>query len=749
MHGVAPLLADGSLDQLLNWLNVTWIIVKVIIGFTLIIFIHELGHFLAAKWTGVRVDRFAVGFGPRLIGYRKGEGVRLGTRPDYTAEELRNRNLGETDYCLNLLPLGGYVKMLGQEDIIIDDDTDEVRMGNDPRAFTNRPVRSRMIVASAGVVFNFIFAIMLMMLVFMIGLPMPTPQIGWVAPGMPAAKAGIRAGDMVRTIDGYEVDGFQEVQTATALAEGELHFGIERDGQRLELAVQPESPAPGQDPLIGIAPFTEPVLADSTEKLSMFGPPLEKDDRITAVDGVPAGSGSEVVHRVAAAEGRLVPLTIERRDPKTGTTAAVTANHRAWLFLMRDREVPRENPRVGDDRDHLLGLLPRSIVYTIEPGQPGAIAGLRAGDVVAAWGSIVHPRYGEIVESMRSVPGKPMLVTVERGGKPVELKVVPQLAESSQGTREMIGASFAREQDRLVVADVLPGTPAAAMNLPRGAELKSLNGAAVHTWPEVFAALRAAAGTPVKIGYRSGDNEAEATLAVPASIVDDAKLPSTAVILSIDGKRTAKLDDKDVALARSPVAVAALLKESIGSRVEIEYAADDNDPAPHKVSVLVTSENAYPWQMFAGYVYDLPFSAKMRNISAGGNPIIALKKGWRFTSMLIWQMWGTFKRVSTAREKATKNLSGPIGIAQIAYETGKTGLPQLLFFLAFLSANLAVVNFLPLPVLDGGLMMFLILEWIRGKRLSLKTQMISTMVGLAVIGICFIFVMYQDIMRLL
>jgi regulator of sigma E protease len=171
------------------WVANSIAFLKVLIGFSIIIFVHELGHFLVAKACKVRVDRFAVGFGYRLFGYRRGEGLTFGNRPELSSDELGRRGWGETDYCFKAFPVGGYVKMLGQDDIVIDEKTGDVRMSTDPRAFTNRPVGQRMLVASAGVIFNVLFAAVLMVLVFFVGLEQTAPVVGGVQPGTQAQAA--------------------------------------------------------------------------------------------------------------------------------------------------------------------------------------------------------------------------------------------------------------------------------------------------------------------------------------------------------------------------------------------------------------------------------------------------------------------------------------------------------------------------------------------------------------------------------
>jgi regulator of sigma E protease len=120
--------------------------------------------------------------------------------------------------------------------------------------------------------------------------------------------------------------------------------------------------------------------------------------------------------------------------------------------------------------------------------------------------------------------------------------------------------------------------------------------------------------------------------------------------------------------------------------------------------------------------------------------------GVNVTAFQVWQVYRFLTKLAN-RSMSTRNVAGPIGIVVMVTQQAKAGLPDLMFFLAFLSVNLAVINFLPMPIMDGGLMVFLIIEKIKGKPLSLKTQMISTMVGLAAIILIGLFVTIQDIGR--
>ncbi|RMF88013.1 MAG: RIP metalloprotease RseP, partial [Nitrospinota bacterium] len=146
-------------------------ILAVIIVFGLLIFIHELGHFLVAKRLGIGVEKFSLGFGPKIAALR----------------------LGETEYRLSLLPLGGYVKLVGD-----DPRSEESRQAN---AFLSQPVRKKIAVVFAGPLFNLLLAIAIFAFIFMIGVPTLTTVVGEVLPDSPALQAGLQAGDRIVAIN--------------------------------------------------------------------------------------------------------------------------------------------------------------------------------------------------------------------------------------------------------------------------------------------------------------------------------------------------------------------------------------------------------------------------------------------------------------------------------------------------------------------------------------------------------------------
>lgn len=749
------ILAAGELPA---WLDSTLSVVKVIIGFSLIIVVHELGHFLAAKWVGIRVDRFAIGFGYRLFGWRRGEGLTFGKRPDYTAEELRAKGYGETDYCFKLLPVGGYVKMLGQDDIQVNDDTGEITLSDDPRSFTNKPVGRRMLVISAGVIFNLLFAVLGFMCVFMMGRPVLAPRIGMVTPDSPAARAGLRPGDIVRAANGQKVESFRDIIVAQILADdGIVRLQVERDGELLpdELVMQVEESNALPQLAAGIAPYSTNELSDDPESLQN-APGLQAGDRITRVGERNVRSAADVIFaltRYAARTGQpLVPVVAERPDPEDPTRVTEVATQ-VRVSLEVGPAVTTGGRETIADSKHILGFRRRLKVEAVAAGKPADRAGFQPGDVIAQWETVFNPLYAEVVDSINANPNRPIPVTVQRADEQVTLMVTPRRPFRILGQEPpRVGLAFGYEDEAPIVADVAPDTPAAALRLPRGARLTAIDGHPVENWFDVVHRLAAAAGRTVSVRYRSGDVEATGEMVVPSSIVNELDLPPLARILEVAGESSVTVGEQ-VATLPSVAALRALLLAHAGETVVVRYQPDPDDATVREAEFTVAADgsNADPWQMRITYMTPaLPFKP-LQHVIQTNNPVTAIGLGIRQTGDVLREVYRIVKSIAkgifTQRTSTVQQVSGPVGIIRHALDRAEQGFPALLFFLAFLSVNLAVINFLPFPVVDGGLMVFLIIEKIKGRPLSIKTQMVATLVGLATIVLVFLLVTFNDISR--
>jgi membrane-associated protease RseP (regulator of RpoE activity) len=265
-----------------------------------------------------------------------------------------------------------------------------------------------------------------------------------------------------------------------------------------------------------------------------------------------------------------------------------------------------------------------------------------------------------------------------------------------------------------------------------------------------MAAFEAAAGTSVALRYRSGSDEVTASMNIPSSVVNELDLPPTAQIYAINGEDSVILESGRKISLPSPLAVRKLLERNIGRTVAVEYAPDLLSPTRQTGFVTVRADQTDPWQMRVAYRYDLSeyFERLNETITAGGNPLRGLALGVQQTGRVLCDVYRILQSMLSPRGQVTvQDVSGPVGIFRLAKVHAEASLGELLWFLAYISVNLAVINFVPLPVVDGGLMLFLILEKIRGRPLGVKVQVVTTLVGLGLIILCFVLVTYHDILK--
>ncbi len=221
-------------------------IISAIIVLGILVFAHELGHFLLAKRLGVGVLTFSLGFGRKLIG----------------------RKIGETQYQISAVPLGGFVKLIGENP------EEAVKEEDRPRSFSAQPIWKRALIVSAGPFFNFFLAAVLFSTVNLSGIPYFPPKIGEVSPGLPAEKAGLKKGDLVLSIDDVGVSKWDDLSKIIRDSKGkELLMKVKREGETLEIKVAPQPSKVKnvfgeevQTVMIGITPMEEILV----EKVNPF-----------------------------------------------------------------------------------------------------------------------------------------------------------------------------------------------------------------------------------------------------------------------------------------------------------------------------------------------------------------------------------------------------------------------------------------------------------------------------------------------
>ena len=283
-------------------------LVSFVLVIGILILIHEFGHFMVARWCGVGVERFSIGFGPVLVRWR-GQ---------------------ETEYCLSAVPMGGYVKMVGEEN--------PLEGGGGPvfdpgKAFAMKPLWARFLIVFAGPGMNFVLAAVIFAIVFAtVGRPVWPALIGRVAEGGPAAAAGLKTGDVVTAVDGRPVSHWEDLERAIAGSEGRaLTLAVRRDGRAATATVTPRRTVV-RDPI-----FREPRDAwelgagsQLTPQIGSVNPgsPADKaglraGDLVLGVAGQPVFSPDELMQSIQKRAGQTFELAIERDGAPR--TLAVTA----------------------------------------------------------------------------------------------------------------------------------------------------------------------------------------------------------------------------------------------------------------------------------------------------------------------------------------------------------------------------------------------------------------------------------------
>jgi regulator of sigma E protease len=441
-------------------------IVSFVVVIGLLILIHELGHFFVARWTGVGVERFSIGFGPVLLRWRG----------------------KDTEYCLSAIPMGGYVKMMGEENPVEGGGSGAV----DPaKSFSLKPLWARALIVFAGPAMNFVLAAVIFAGVFVfVGRPVLPAVLGRIQPGGPAAQAGLKTGDRVVAAEGRPVTHWEELLKEVQGARGEtIQLAVRRENEERKVALTPVR----------------------TKARDIFG-----DERET------------------------------------------------WDLGAR----PYTPPKIGE----------------VLPGYPAAQAGLEPGDTVVALDGTPVLSWDELAEAIRKRPGRPVRLTVDRGGQALSVAVTPQPIKE------------------------------------RGPQ-----------------------GEEIEVGR----------------------------------------------IGISPIMAVAYVRS---------------------------------------------------------NPVLAMGAGlMRTVEMTALTAIGLWKLITGQLPAST--IGGPIQIAVAAGEQAKQGITSLAFFTAVISVNLALLNLLPVPILDGGHLLFFAIEAVLGRPLSLKKREIAQQVGFFLLLLLMVFAVYNDLAR--
>jgi regulator of sigma E protease len=603
------------------------------LGIGLLIFIHELGHFLAARAAGVRVEVFSLGFGPRLWGFWwRG-----------------------TDFRLSLVPFGGFVMVAGQ------DPSDRRYPAHE--SLWSKSVGRRAVFWAGGVAMNALFALVVFPIVFANGVSFVAPVVGGTAVGSPAWEAGLRAGDRVLEVQSKPMYSFENLSVEIALAGNRSIDLLVRgaDGQERSVSVRPRFDADAGLYELGIDPQ---IVADLPAIGVVPGSPaalagLRDGDLLQAIDGVVAGGATPraVLARLEAGHRRIAvqvqrdgtPLAVELER-------AVVAGASPLLFGLT--QMPRRVAGVRTGASLVDGL------------------GLQRGDLVLAIDGL--PLSGVDLATAGDPTAPTCRVSVLRDGREVVLEHTAQ-----PGDRSQLATHVALQTDGTLHTVVVPDSAAAAAGLQSGDLVVAVDGTAVRDWNHLRDLVGTRGERPLTVRFQRPQAAADGTWASP--------------------------ERRDLRLGE-----------------------------PIEATVVARRDPIF------GIV---PMVARLREEVRATSFADAVRLGCVCSLDLVKQLYVTLKRIATG-DVGAKNLGGIIRISQVSYQAAKEGPSWFWYLLAMLSVNLAFVNLLPVPVLDGGHLLFLLIEKVKGSPVSTKVLGYSQVVGLVFVLLLVLFVTYNDILRL-
>ena len=730
----------GSIGDIVHWIPP---ILAAAVALGLVIFVHELGHFAVAKMCGVKCEKFFLGFD---IGGRK----------------IWSFQWGETEYGIGILPLGGYVKMLGQDDNptnaaaererakakpdaaqstasvasataqpatsphsapsahsgdIPQEPTAENHETYDPRSYIAKNVPQRMAIISAGVIMNLIFAVIFATIAYRCGVSYTPCIVGEATPGDPAWVQGVRPGDKIIQFGNDKPS--ENLRFDNDLLMGVLFTGVNNDlklvierptaslasagSKKVDVTVRPsDAHKEEQDgrAVIGVRAALSnrlAVLRDSTKPPAVPGSPAEKakppfagGDLIVGaeIDGVghPIENGAQILALLAQHPDQPIKFTVSRDVSDDPTAEPKKLDITVAPAPLRD-----------------LGIVMQmGPIAAVQDGSPADAAGMRAGDRIKSVDGRAVDDPMLLPDEMRKLAGKEIPVEVSRTEagqeKTVALRVTPRLPiiydrapSSGEFGCDALGIAYPVLN---TVSSVRPDASSEAKEIQPGDKLVSVQFVPTEEQKKRFDA-------------------------------DGLKFPSEPI----------EFNDKHLLWPELQT-----ILQSCPTEVKLQLAFKRGDK---DVSATVNPIEV-PGEFYPDRGLLLEQVSQIRKADSWPE---AFHLGLRETKESIFQIVMTVRKLASGGVSPT-GLAGPGTIVAVAAASASQGIPKLLIFLTFLSANLAVINFLPIPILDGGHMMFLLYEGIRGKPASERVQMYLTYLGLVFILTLMVFVIGLDITRL-
>ncbi len=729
-----------------------WSIAKAALGLSFVVFVHELGHFLVAKWCDVHVTTFSIGFGPALPGCKF--------------------KWGETTYMLALFPLGGYVQMVGQ----VDGDESSDGTEEDPRSYKNKTVWQRMAIISAGVIMNVLLAFICFIIVFEgPGKDRKAAVIAATDTGSPAYRKGLPTGAVIEQIGDVKEPYFEDllvtVMTTTYGEKLKLVYQ-QPDQEPVSTEIEPRLGPDDKRPVIGIQPapslelMPQRYVGKSMEQpaypnspAARAEPPFEFGDHIVATTD-PDQAGPYDPKKI-----KELPLDPRKHDGQQRDYFAFTKRLRELAGKPMVMRVER-----GKNREKVDILVSPAFHQTLGARMKmGQVTAARNGSAAAELlqqrdTSNTVTREGDVLKAVevREPDGSPTRY-VETVGTP---ELAAQLASAVflPPWAQPLALARTLEVEKPLDPTRLPDQLRAWAKRMRDHGKKDL------TVTLQVKRHRAAAGNTYEMktvtlpwDFRwEFDNEVPFGMNSPLSIPElGFAYRIQATVLDVGPRPADGLKAGDVVKR-----IRYHGKNAEGKVEDLPWLELKGDQwarvfwtmqSPEIVKVTLEVErNGQTKELTIEPLVDkhwprdergLLLAADVR-LQKASNLMEAIGMGLKDTLNNMGQVYQNLRGMLTGRI-STDNLGGPVMIATVAYRIAGIDFWEFLFFLGLISVNLAVINFLPIPVLDGGHMVFLIYEKIRGKPASEAVRVGATYAGLLMLASLMLFVLFLDIKRLL
>ncbi len=721
---------------------VSWNILLLMVGLGALILVHEFGHFIVARMCGVRCEKFYIGF-------------------DFWGLKLCKFKWGDTEYGVGVFPLGGYVKMLGQEDnpgelraemeraktqaqaragdaaLTESSDTEEAPASDRsieelseqlyaPDSYLAKSVPQRLAIICAGVAMNFLFAIVCATGAYMYGFEDTAAAIGGIVPGSPAWSAGLEVGDQIETINDKPVRVFTDMNMEMVGNENGVTLSIERDGQQIEKTVKPRKRKTDLAPTMGVTSLPTLELALPAKPDPEFSPVYKNVKKYYASEDLLALNKPNL--KIYGVNGTPMPQYADFLD-----VLHQNFDKPVKAEVVLQSPTPNGPPVDQAPSEVTIPAIPmKEIGVRFQPGEitmvlPGSDAekkGIVAGDTILSvdgdteYDPLKLPQYilgkvnaGELsVElGLKTVDGTEKIVTVELA----PVRILPTL--SAMSMKDPVGSTALglSWEVQPIIAGTIPGSEAEKLEIPPGSTVLSVT----FLNSDAFFSKNTSFTEVTKEGYKLH----EVGILIDIPYIFEVLLPSAQP--KPLAKKEKAAGDKD-----------GHVEKTVNVRLELRTP----DGNIQNVNLpIVDSKDRF--NMDRGLIFQVERAeVKIENFGE------ALAAG---TAKMVDSSFAVLRTLEQlfGGGVSPRALGGPVMIVQVAFDFVQKGFGSYLLFLCLIGANLAVINILPIPVLDGGHVVFLLYEGITGHAPNETVQVVLSYLGLLAILALMIWVVALDL----